>query len=137
VLIDHVGSTSVPGQAAKLRIDILLVVPSSADEPGYVPDLEAAGYVLTIRGPDWFEHRVFRGPDTGINLHFFSAGCVEIERMFSFRDRLRSNPDDRNLYGQAKRNLVKQDWQFTQNYADAKTQVIEEIIARAQQANGR
>src|ERR1700737_4141802 len=63
LLIEHVGSTSVPGLAAKPRIDVLLVVEDSADEPAYVPALEAAAYVLRIREPDWYEHRVFKGPD--------------------------------------------------------------------------
>ena len=55
IMLEHVGSTSVPGLAAKPRIDMLLVVPNSADEPAYVPPLEAAGYVLRIREPDWHE----------------------------------------------------------------------------------
>jgi GrpB-like predicted nucleotidyltransferase (UPF0157 family) len=65
--IEHVGSTSVPGIAAKPIIDIVLVVADSADEQAYVPPLEAAGYVLRIREPEWFEHRVFKGPDTNVN----------------------------------------------------------------------
>ena len=76
--VEHVGSTSVPGLIAKPIIDILLVVPDSADEPSYVPVLHAAGYVLTIREPDWCEHRVFKGPDTNINLHVFTVGASEI-----------------------------------------------------------
>src|SRR5262249_22700421 len=79
--IDHAGSTSVPGWPAKPIIDILLVVPDSAAESSYVPALEAAGYVLRIREPDWFEHRMFKGPDTNINLHVFSPGTLEAERM--------------------------------------------------------
>ena len=74
VRIEHTGSTSVPGLSAKPIIDISLEVPDSADEETYVPSLEAAGYVLTIREPDWFEHRLFKGPDTNVNLHVFSAG---------------------------------------------------------------
>ena len=62
--LEHVGSTSVPGLVAKPRIDILLVVAAPADEAGYVPALQAAGYTLRIREPDWHEHRMFRGPDT-------------------------------------------------------------------------
>ncbi len=74
VLLEHVGSTSVPGLAAKPRIDILLVVADSADEPAYVAPLEAAGYVLAIREADWHQHRLLRGPDADINLHVFSPG---------------------------------------------------------------
>ncbi len=80
MLLEHVGSTSVPGLAAKPKIDMLLVVTNSADESAYVADLQAAGYVLQVREPDWYEHRLFKGPDTDINLHVFSSGCPEIEQ---------------------------------------------------------
>ena len=75
VQLEHVGSTSVPGLAAKPIIDIMLIVPDSSDEPAYVPDLEAAGYVLVIREPDWYQHRCFKGPDTNVNLHTYSPGA--------------------------------------------------------------
>src|SRR5579872_6581261 len=115
VRLEHVGSTSVPGLAAKPIIDIVLVVPDSADEPAYVPALEGAGYVLRIREPDWYEHRLFKGPDTSINLHVFSAGCPEIDRMLLFRNWLRGNTADRQLYERTKRELARQDWKYTQN----------------------
>ena len=99
------------------------------------PALEAAGYVLHIREPDWFEHRLFKGPDTAINLHVFSAGCPEIARMLLFRDWLRAHPDDRQLYERTKRELAQRIWKYTQNYADAKTTVVKEILARAQRAS--
>lgn len=133
VRLEHVGSTSVPGLAAKPLIDILLVVPDSADEPSYVRPLEAAGYVLAIREPDWQEHRLFKGPDTNINLHVFSPGSAEIDRMLRFRDWLRAHDDDRALYERTKRDLAAQNWKYVQNYADAKTGVVEEILARASQ----
>jgi GrpB-like predicted nucleotidyltransferase (UPF0157 family) len=131
VLLEHVGSTSVPGLVAKPRIDILLVVPDSADEPRYVPLLENAGYVLRIREPEWYEHRVFKGPDTDVNLHVFSPDSPEIDRLLSFRDHLRRHAADRELYAQAKRDLARREWTYVQNYADAKTEVVEEILARA------
>ena len=129
--IEHAGSTSVPGLAAKPIIDILLVVADSADEASYVPALEAAGYVLRMREPQWHQHRVFKGPDTNINLHVHTQGCVEIDRMLGFRDWVRAHPEDRELYEGAKRELAKQTWQYVQNYADAKTDVVEAILARA------
>ena len=128
--IEHAGSTSVPGLAAKPIIDLLLVVADSAQEDTYVPALEAAGYVLRIREPNWYEHRMFKGPDTDINLHVFSSGCPEIERMLMFRDWLRSNAADRDLYARTKLALSQKEWKYVQNYADAKTAVIEEIMAR-------
>jgi GrpB-like predicted nucleotidyltransferase (UPF0157 family) len=131
--VEHAGSTSVPGLAAKPLIDIILVVPDSADEPSYVPALEAAGYVLRVREPDWYEHRLFKGPDTNVNVHTFSRGCEEIDKMLLFRDWLRSHPEDRDLYERTKRDLAAQDWKYVQNYADAKTKVVEAIISRAKQ----
>jgi GrpB-like predicted nucleotidyltransferase (UPF0157 family) len=132
LLLEHVGSTSVPGLAAKPIIDMLLVVANTADEPSYVPALEAAGYALTVREPDWYEHRMFKGPDTKINFHVLSSGCSEIDRTLLFRDWLRTNDSDRLLYKQTKRALAKNNWKYVQNYADAKTSVINEILTRAQ-----
>lgn len=126
--VEHVGSTSVPGLTAKPIIDILLVVPDSADEPSYVPAMEAAGYVLRIREPDWFEHRLFKGPDTDVNLHVFSVGATEIDRMLRFRDRLRDSDADRDHYARTKRELAQRTWRHVQHYADAKTKVIHEIM---------
>jgi GrpB-like predicted nucleotidyltransferase (UPF0157 family) len=134
LVVEHVGSTSVPGLAAKPIIDIVLVVEDSADEGAYVPALEAAGYVLRIREPEWFEHRLFKGPDTNVNLHLFSRGCVEADRMVAFRDHLRANERDRRLYEDAKRDLAARRWKYVQNYADAKTAVVSEIMARAMPA---
>jgi GrpB-like predicted nucleotidyltransferase (UPF0157 family) len=131
VLIEHAGSTSVPGLAAKPIIDIVLAVPDSADEPAYVPAMEAAGYVLRVREPGWFEHRLFKGPDTNVNLHVFTAGAAEIDRMLLFRDWLRGHDADRKAYLAAKRELAQRTWRHVQNYADAKTGIVEQIMARA------
>jgi GrpB-like predicted nucleotidyltransferase (UPF0157 family)/catechol 2,3-dioxygenase-like lactoylglutathione lyase family enzyme len=129
--LHHVGSTSVPGLAAKPLIDINLVVADTTDEDEYVPKLEAAGYVLRIREPDWYEHRMLRGQDPPVNLHVFPPGCEEVERMLVFRDWLRSNEEDRELYARTKRALAEQKWKYVQNYADAKSEVVAEILARA------
>jgi GrpB-like predicted nucleotidyltransferase (UPF0157 family) len=131
VLLEHVGSTSVPGLAAKPIIDIVLVVPDSTDEARYVPALEAAGFELRIREPDWFQHRMLKGTDIACNLHVFSAGCEEPARMLAFRDRLRSNPRDRDLYESKKRELAARTWRYVQHYADAKSEVVREILARS------
>jgi GrpB-like predicted nucleotidyltransferase (UPF0157 family) len=129
--IEHVGSTSVPGLAAKPIIDMLLVVADSSDETAYAADMEAAGYVLRIREADWYEHRVFKGPDTNINLHVFSTGCPEVDRMLAFRDSLRVDDADRTAYEATKRSLAERDWKYVQNYADAKTEIVESIMPRA------
>lgn len=131
VRIEHVGSTSVPGLAAKPIIDVLLVVADSAEEKAYAPALESAGYVLRIREPDWYEHRLFKGPDTDINLHIFSFGCPEIDRMLMFRDWLRKSASERDVYARTKLALAQKEWASVQDYADAKTAIVDEIIARA------
>lgn len=134
LMLEHVGSTSVPGLAAKPIIDMILAVADSADETAYVPAMESARYVLRIREPEWHQHRLFKGPDTDINLHVYSFGCPEIDRMLMFRDWLRVNDADRALYERTKRELAQQTWKYVQNYADAKTAVVEEIVARARAA---
>jgi GrpB-like predicted nucleotidyltransferase (UPF0157 family) len=131
LLLEHAGSTAVPGLAAKPIIDIVLAVPDSTDEDAYVPALEAAGYLLSIREPDWYEHRLVKPPDLSVNVHIFSEGCVEIDRMLAFRDRLRSNDGDRELYERTKRDLAQRTWTYTQDYADAKAEVVEAILTRA------
>jgi len=140
--VEHVGSTSVPGLAAKPVIDIILVVPDTTDEPAYVPALERAGYRLQIREPEWHQHRVFvkrfdDGDDTNVNLHVYQDGCVQGDRDLVFRDWLRSNDADRELYERTKRTLAARVWKYLQNYADAKTEVIEDIRSRAGEPAGR
>ena len=132
--IEHVGSTSVPGLPSKPIVDMLLAVADSSDESTYVGDLERAGYRLHIREPQWFEHRLFKGPAADINLHVFSRGCQEIERMLRFRDWLRGHPADVELYLSTKRALAQQEWGQTQDYANAKTEVVRAILERAASA---
>jgi len=129
--LDHVGSTSVRGLPAKPLIDINMVVADTTDEDAYVPPLEAIGYELRVREPDWFEHRMLRGSDPPVNLHVYNPGCEELDRMVRFRDWLRTHPDDRELYLRTKRELAAREWKYVQNYADAKSEVIQEILARA------
>jgi GrpB-like predicted nucleotidyltransferase (UPF0157 family) len=126
--VEHVGSTSVPGLAAKPIIDILVVVKNSSDEAAYLPALLAAGYVLRVREPDWHQHRMLRTPELDVHVHIFSSGCVEITRMIAFRDRLRSNSEDRLRYETLKRDLAKRDWPDMNDYARAKTELVEQII---------
>ncbi|MEU4745629.1 GrpB family protein [Actinosynnema sp. NPDC023658] len=130
-MLEHVGSTSVPGLAAKPIVDMLLVVPDPAEESRYVAPLEAAGYRLVIREPEWHEHRALKGPDTNINLHVHPPSSPEIARMLAFRDRLRSDEADRVLYERTKRELAARTWTYIQEYADAKSAVVDDIMSRA------
>jgi GrpB-like predicted nucleotidyltransferase (UPF0157 family) len=104
-------------------------VADSADEETYLPPMEAAGYVLRIREPDWDQHRMFVDQDRTTQTHVHSDGSREIERYLLFRDRLRTNEADRELYERTKRELARMYWKYGQNYADAKGDVIEGIIA--------
>ena len=135
LLLEHVGSTSVPGLSAKPVIDMVLAVADSADEPAYVPPLQAQGFVLRIREPGWFEHRLLKAPDVAGKLHVFSGGCAEIDRMVAFRDRLRANAEDRLLYERTKQEFAGRTWRYVQHYADAKSEVVHEILARATESN--
>jgi len=130
VRLEHVGSTSVPGLSAKPVIDVVLAVADSTREDAYVPALERHGFTLRIREPEWFEHRMLKSTDIAANLHVFSAGCAEIERMLRFRDRLRADEADRRLYEDTKRALAARPWKHVQHYADAKAEVVARILAR-------
>jgi GrpB-like predicted nucleotidyltransferase (UPF0157 family) len=137
IVLEHVGSTSIPGLPAKPIIDILLAVADSADEDAYVPALTAQGYRLHLREPDWEQHRVMKGDWPFVNLHVFSVGSREIERMIAFRDRCRTNEDERRLYLETKQSLASQVWRHVQHYANAKSEVVEAIIGRALAQRGR
>lgn len=134
--VEHVGSTAVPGLAAKPVIDVVLVVGDAADEPSYAPPLEVAGYVLHRRDPGWHEHRLFKTTDSTVHVHAFSEGCLEVRRMMLFRDRLRADPADRELYLRTKLCLAKRQWRRAREYAEAKSAVVEEILARAAARGG-
>jgi GrpB-like predicted nucleotidyltransferase (UPF0157 family) len=129
--IDHIGSTSVPGLAAKPIIDILVAVDDVEHEDAYVPQLESACYVLRIREPG---HRMFRAPTKDVHVHFWSERA-EIQRHIAFRDWLRANEEDRRLYEGVKRELAEREWSDTNEYAEAKNDIVAEIMARARRAN--
>jgi GrpB-like predicted nucleotidyltransferase (UPF0157 family) len=140
-----VGSTSVPGLSAKPIIDIVLVLEAPSDEDGYVPALESIGYTLHIRERGWHEHRLLKrgthqqAPGDGsprVNLHVFPEGCDEVRRMLAFRDRLRLSDEDRALYERTKQALAQRRWNHVQEYADAKGEVVADIMARALPADG-
>ena len=133
ILFEHVGSTSVPDLSAKPVIDMILAVADSRDESSYVPLLKAEGFVLRIREPDWFEHRLFKAPDIKGNLHVFSAGCYESDQMLTFRNWLRIHAADRHLYQQTKRQLAARIWSNVQHYAEPATSSWENGVENKEQ----
>lgn len=126
--IDHIGSTSVPGLAAKPIIDIDLSVADPDDEAAYVPALERAGYVLRVREP---RHRMLRTPERDVHVHVCAIGSEWEQRHLLFRDWLRANPEDARRYEEVKRSLAGRVWGDMNDYADAKSDVIAAIMTRA------
>jgi GrpB-like predicted nucleotidyltransferase (UPF0157 family) len=128
IRIEHVGSTAIPGLRAKPIIDIQLSVEDVEDEARYVPALKAVGYSLRVREPG---HRMLRIADVA-HVHVCSAGSAWEQRHVLFRDWLRRDSADRDRYGEAKRDLAGRDWETMNHYADAKSDVIAEIMIRAE-----
>lgn len=127
--VDHMGSTSVPGLAAKPIVDIQLSVPDVEHEVSYLPALHHAGYELRVRE---VRHRMLRTPQLDVHVHVCDAGSDWERRHLLFRDWLRRSPDDRERYAATKRGLASEDWPTMEHYSHAKTQVIGEITARAE-----
>ena len=128
--VEHIGSTSVPGLAAKPIVDMLLTVASVDDEDAYVPPLEDAGLVLRVREP---RHRMLRTPSRDVHLHVYEPGNEAVADYLDLRDWLRESAADRALYAATKRDLAQRAWFDMNDYADAKSDVILEILGRARQ----
>ena len=126
--VEHVGSTSVPGLAAKPIIDILVVVADITAEEEYLDPLLAVGYQLRVREPG---HRMVRTPALDVHIHILESGDPERDEYLLLRDHLRRSSADRALYERTKRELVRSDWADMNDYAEAKTPVITQIKARA------
>ncbi len=126
--LEHIGSTSVPGLAAKPIVDMLLTVRSTTDEAGYVPPLESVGFELRVREPD---HRMLRTRARNVHLHAYEPDRVEVRDYLDLRDWLRIDAADRELYAATKRRLALQAWRDVNDYADAKSEVIRDVLGRA------
>lgn len=130
-LAAHVGSTAVPGLVAKPIVDLVVTVAAPDHEAAWLPALTDLGWELRVREPDWFSHRMLRTAQRDAHLHVFPTGCVEVGRMLALRDRLRHDPAARARYGACKQRLAARAWPTMQHYADAKGEVVEEILAQA------
>jgi GrpB-like predicted nucleotidyltransferase (UPF0157 family) len=126
--IEHIGSTSVPGLAAKPIIDIVVTVADITAEDHYLEPLLAAGYVLRVREPG---HRLVRTSGRDVHVHIYQRGHAAVDEYLLLRDHLRSDADDRALYEDTKRALLDRRWDDMNDYADAKTEVIAAIKQRA------
>jgi GrpB-like predicted nucleotidyltransferase (UPF0157 family) len=128
VTIEHIGSTAVPGLAAKPIIDIVVAVVDITAEEDYLDALLAAGYLLRVREPG---HRLVRTQSRDVHVHILEQGDPAVDEYLLFRDHLRFDSDDRALYESTKRSLLSRQWDDMNDYADAKTDVIVAIKARA------
>jgi GrpB-like predicted nucleotidyltransferase (UPF0157 family) len=126
--IAHIGSTAVPGLAAKPVIDVVVTVDDPDDEAAFAPPLQAAGYVLRVREPG---HRMFRTPARDVHVHVYRDGAPEVRDYLDLRDWLRESAEDRALYAATKRRLARREWSDRNHYADAKTDVVLAILGRA------
>jgi GrpB-like predicted nucleotidyltransferase (UPF0157 family) len=126
--VEHIGSTSVPGLASKPIVDVLLTVADVGNEAAYVPALESAGFLLRVREP---AHRMVRTPARDMHVHVYEPGRPEVRDYIDLRDWLRVNAEDRERYAATKRMLARQQWNDMNDYADAKTEVIYDLLARA------
>lgn len=126
--VEHIGSTSVPGLAAKPIVDVLVTVRDVEDEAAFVPPLERAGFVLRVREP---EHRMLRTPERDVHVHLYEPHHPAVDAYLDLRDWLRVDTDDRELYARTKRRLAALTWADMNEYADAKTDVVQEVLGRA------
>lgn len=137
--LEHVGSTAVPDLPAKPIIDIDLTVADPNDERGYVSALEAEGFELRVREPWWYGHRVLRCGEPACHLHVFGADSPELVRHRIFRDWLRSNPTERDLYATSKREAAAAatvNGEHSMQYNARKQRMVREIYQRAFVAAG-
>lgn len=132
--VEHIGSTAVPGLAAKPIIDIVVTVDDITAEEDYLDALVAAGYELRVREPG---HRLVRTPARDVHVHVFERHDPAVDEYLLLRDRLRFDAADRALYEATKRALLRTRWDDMNDYADAKTGVILAIKSRARAARRR
>jgi GrpB-like predicted nucleotidyltransferase (UPF0157 family) len=139
IAVEHVGSTSVPGLPAKPIIDIDLTVADPNEEGAYVPALEEVGFELRVREPWWFGHRVLRATAPNCHLHVFGFDSPELVKHKIFRDWLRGNRAEVDLYARVKREAAAASTaagEHSMQYNARKQHVIREIYDRAFRATG-
>ena len=134
-VIEHIGSTSVVGLAAKPVIDVMVGLPDFALADGLVPNIVALGYAyLAEYNAIMPFRRFFTKRPNGINthnLHMVETGCAFWEAQLLFRDYLRCHPEAVQAYAAHKQELAAREWQDVNEYAYAKTEFIEAMKRQA------
>ncbi len=103
-------------------------------EEDYLEPLLQVGYELRVREPG---HRLVRTPARDVHVHVLEVGDQAADEYLLFRDRLRADPEDRDLYERTKRALIEHDWADMNAYAEAKTDVIAGIKGHAWQSRAQ
>ncbi|GGF31651.1 hypothetical protein GCM10010922_03420 [Microbacterium sorbitolivorans] len=129
VQADHIGSTSVPGLAAKPVIDMQIQVPDLLDEDAYVPALERMGMILRARGSDFRFLRPPAGNERNVHIHVCEAGSVWAGEHLAFRDALRGDAALAGEYERLKHRLAAAADSRTA-YNRGKESFIREVVAR-------
>ncbi|HEU4740815.1 MAG TPA: GrpB family protein [Meiothermus sp.] len=129
--LEHVGSTAVPGLAAKPIIDLDVVIPSEAEIPLAVERLAKLGYAhlgnLGIEGREAFK----RPPDRPAhNLYVCVRGSTGLQNHLALRDYLRANPEAARAYGELKKRLAEEYPYDIGSYVANKTEFIVDILGR-------
>lgn len=131
IAIEHVGSTSVPGLAAKPVIDMNIVVRRD-DVPQAIELLASLGYVhVGNQGIVDREAFKFSSAKPAHHLYVCPEDSVELQRHIFFRDYLRANPDVAQEYGELKKKLAEQYRNDRVAYTDAKTEFIAGVMQKA------
>jgi GrpB-like predicted nucleotidyltransferase (UPF0157 family) len=134
VRIEHVGSTSVPGLAAKPVIDVQISVPDIDHEVAYAPQIEALGWPMRARERA-AGHRYFRDPagtPRRVHIHVCQAGSEWERKHLLFRDYLRGHPERAHAYEALKRAASERYATNRLAYTEAKGPFIEETLALAE-----
>ncbi|MEX0781318.1 MAG: GrpB family protein [Dehalococcoidia bacterium] len=134
VELEHVGSTSIPGIAAKPYLDLMPGVATHEDGFRLIPPMESIGYQsrgdLGIPGRHYFT-KIIEGDDHvwKHNVHAYATDHIEWARHLVFRDALRASDTLRDEYEALKRRLAAQFPDDVDSYAEAKSELVERIIA--------
>ncbi|MHB0876374.1 MAG: GrpB family protein [Anaerolineae bacterium] len=136
VAVEHIGSTSVPGLAAKPTVDMMVALSDLRAAEQCIAPLEAIGYtyqyVLAFGPPGW--HYLSRRDttiDLGYHIHITEVGSAFWREHLAFRDYLRAHPEAMAQYAELKRGLAGEHGEDRIGYCNAKTEFIQAVVRQA------